>query len=60
MKSYKTTIIGIGLAVMVAIQPIVEGTGYHFDSNTIGKLVFASLLAAFGYLTKDHDVTGKP
>lgn len=60
MKSYKTTIIGLGLAVLVAIQPIIEGTGYHFDSKSIGQLVFASLLAAFGYLTKDHDVTGKP
>jgi hypothetical protein len=60
MKSNKTTLLGAALAVLVAIQPIIEGTGYHFDSATIGKLTFAALLAAFGYLTKDHDVTGKP
>jgi hypothetical protein len=60
MKSYKTTIIGVGLAILIAVQPIVEGTGYHFDTKTISKLAFASLLAAFGYLAKDHDVTGKP
>ena len=60
MKSYKTTIVGIGLAIMIAVQPIIEGTGYHFDTKTIGKLTFAALLAAFGYLSKDHDVTGKP
>ena len=60
MKSYKTTILGAALAIIIAIQPIVEGNGYHFDSATIGKLVFASLLAAFGYMTKDYDTTGKP
>ena len=60
MKSNKTTILGTALAVLVAIQPIIEGTGYHFDKETINKLLFAGLLAAFGYLTKDHDVTGKP
>lgn len=60
MKSYKTTLIGAGLAVLMALQPIMEGTGYHLDKGTIGKLLFAGLLAAFGYLVKDHDVSGKP
>lgn len=60
MKSYKTTLIGAGLAVLMALQPIMEGTGYHLDKGTFGKLLFAGMLAAFGYLVKDHDVTGKP
>jgi hypothetical protein len=60
MKSYKTTLVGVGLAIMVAVQPIVEGSGYHLDKKTFGKLLFAGLLAAFGYLSKDYDATGKP
>lgn len=48
------------LAVLVAIQPMVEGTGYHFDMASVCKLLFAASLAALGYMTKDHDVTGKP
>jgi hypothetical protein len=55
MKSTKTTIFGLILATLVAVQPIVEGTGYHFDGNTITKLLFAASLAAFGYWAKDHD-----
>jgi len=59
MKSYKTSLVGLLLAVIVAIQPIVEGTGYHLDGASIGKLIFAGSLAALGFLSKDHDVTGK-
>ena len=55
MKSAKTTIFGLILATLVAVQPIVEGTGYHFDGNTITKILFAASLAAFGYLAKDND-----
>ena len=59
MKSYKTSLVGLLLAVIVAIQPIVEGTGYHLDAASISKLVFAGTLAALGFLAKDHDVSGK-
>jgi hypothetical protein len=60
MKSNKTTIFGLILATLVAVQPIVEGTGYHFDGQTITKILFAASLAAFGYLAKDYDTSGKP
>lgn len=56
MKSTKTTLFGLILATLVAVQPIVEGTGYHFDGATITKVLFAASLAAFGYLAKDYDV----
>lgn len=59
MKSYKTSLVGLLLAVIVAIQPIVEGTGYHLDAASTGKLIFAGLLAALGFMSKDHDITGK-
>lgn len=60
MKSNKTTIFGLILSALVAIQPIVEGTGYHLDAASVIKVLFASALAVFGYLAKDFDVTGKP
>jgi hypothetical protein len=59
MKSSKTTVFGVILAALVAIQPIVEGTGYHLDGASFVKILFAASLAVFGYLAKDYDVTGK-
>lgn len=56
MKSTKTTIFGLILATLVAVQPIIEGTGYHLDGSSITKILFAASLAAFGYLVKDYDV----
>ena len=55
MKSTKTTIFGLILATLVAVQPIIEGTGYHIDGSTITKILFAASLAAFGYLAKDYN-----
>jgi len=60
MKSNKTTTLGIIMAIMIAIKPIIDGSGYHFDMKTIGELLFAGFTAYFGYVTKDYDVTGKP
>jgi hypothetical protein len=60
MKSNKTTIFGLILSALVAIQPIAEGTGYHLDSASLIKVLFAASLAVFGYLAKDYDTTGKP
>ena len=56
MKSAKTTIFGLILATLVAVQPIIEGTGYHIDGSSITKILLAASLAAFGYLAKDYDV----
>jgi hypothetical protein len=60
MKSNKTTTLGLIMAIMIAIKPIIDGSGYHLDTKTIGELVFAAFTAYFGYITKDYDVTGKP
>jgi len=51
--SYKTTIIGIILAVFVAIQPILESGSINWKS-----LILAALIAALSYLAKDNNVTG--
>jgi len=53
MKSYKTTIIGAVLACIIAIQPLIE-TGI-IDYKKIG---LAAIIALFGYISKDTDVTG--
>lgn len=55
MTNSKTTIIGLLLAIVYAIQPILDGTGYHLDGNTVVKILTASLIASLGYLAKDHD-----
>jgi hypothetical protein len=53
MKSYKTTIIGAILAVIIAVQPMIE-TG-TIDYKKVG---LAAIIALFGYIAKDSDVTG--
>jgi len=53
MRSYKTTIIGAILACIIAIQPLIE-TGV-IDYKKIG---LAAIIALFGYISKDSDVTG--
>jgi uncharacterized membrane protein len=55
MKSYKTTIVGSILAALVAVQPLLDGTGYHFDKATITRVVVAGLIAALGYYAKDQN-----
>lgn len=53
MKSWKTTISGCMIAVIIAIQPIVE-TGV-IDWK---KVLIAALIAAFSFVAKDNNVTG--
>jgi hypothetical protein len=59
MKSYKTTIIGLGLAIFMAVQPIFEGESVSFDRKLVCRILIAAMVAVFGYYAKDHDVTGK-
>jgi hypothetical protein len=51
--SWKTTLVGILLAIVVGIVPIIQ-TG----TIDIKALVIAALLAVAGFLQKDKDVTG--
>lgn len=53
MKSYKTTIIGLILAIIVAVQPMIA-TG-EINWKAVGM---AALIAAFGFVSKDANVTG--
>ncbi len=54
MKSWKTTLVGLIGAIAIAIQPYLE-TG-AFDSKA---LISAAVVAAFGVLTKDFNVSSK-
>lgn len=53
MKNWRTTLIGGLLAIVIAVQPIIE-TG-TIDWKKVGM---AAVIALFGYLVKDKDVTG--
>lgn len=50
MKNWKTTLMGLVTATIVAITPILE-TG-NIDYKQLG---YAALIAIFGYLVKDHN-----
>lgn len=53
MKNWKTTVLGVITAVIIAIAPILETGEVKWQA-----LVLAAVVAAFGYFAKDHDVTG--
>ena len=53
-RNWKTTLMGILLAIMTATEPILSGVGYHLDKPTIFKLLFAGAIAMLGYLAKDR------
>ena len=54
MKNWKTTLVGAILAAIVAIQPLFDAGEYDYK-----KLVFAAAIAAFGFLSKDYNVSGQ-
>jgi len=52
-NSWKTTVLGALLALVVAIQPLIS-TG-QIDWKAVG---IAALIAVLGYFAKDANVTG--
>jgi hypothetical protein len=55
MKNLKTTTVGVVLAVLTAVQPLAEDE--FVASRDILRYAIAVLIAALGYLSKDHDMT---
>lgn len=53
MKNWKTTISALTLAVIIAVQPIVENGVIDWK-----KVGVAALVAVVGYFAKDNNVTG--
>lgn len=56
MKNWRTTLVGGLLALLLAIQPLIEaaGTG-DIDWK---QLAVAGIVAVFSYLSKDAGVSG--
>lgn len=54
MKDYKTTITGLILAILIGVQPIVETGEIDLKKDWL-KLLIASGIAIFGFLTKDYN-----
>lgn len=54
MKSWKTTIIGCGGAVLQVIIPLIQTGGI-----SINQILSATVMAMLGYFAKDKNVTGK-
>ena len=52
MKDFKTTITGIILAILIAVQPLTTVEGFDIKKNWF-QLVVAIGIGAFGYLTSD-------
>lgn len=55
MKSYKTTLLGLLAAVIMAIEPIVSTGKIDYE-----RLMWAAIIAIGGYIVKDFNVSGKP
>jgi len=53
MTNWKTTILGILAAIMIAVAPLIQ-TG-QVDWKAVA---LAAAVALFGYFAKDKDVTG--
>ena len=53
VTSWKTTVIGALIAILVAVQPLIA-TG-TIDWKAVG---LAALIALFGFISKDSNVTG--
>jgi hypothetical protein len=55
MKNWKTTLFGALAAVAIAVKPILDGSGYHFDKKTIAELTLAAVVALGGYFAQDNN-----
>jgi hypothetical protein len=56
MKNWKTTITGLALASLIAVQPLTDSE-FSLKKDWY-RFVIAIAIAVFGYFSKDHDVTG--
>lgn len=55
MKNWKTTLFGALAAIAIAIKPVMDGSGYNFDTKTICELSLAAIIALGGYFAKDSE-----
>jgi hypothetical protein len=56
MTAWRTTLIGAVAAIAIAVKPVLDGSGYNFDTKTIAELCFAVIIALGGYYAQDRKV----
>ena len=54
-KNKKTTITGLILAVLVAVQPLTTVEGFNITKDWF-QLILAGAIAVFGWLAQDSEV----
>lgn len=54
MTNWKTTFLGALAAIAIAIKPVLDGSGYKFDTKTIAELCLAAIIALGGYYARDR------
>ena len=52
MNNHKTTLTGLFLAVLIAVQPLTTVDGFDVKKDWL-QLVIAGFIAFFGWLSKD-------
>lgn len=57
MKNFKTSLVGLFLAVLTVMQPFAENGDFNLKRDAY-KFTIAVALAVFGFLAKDFDKTG--
>lgn len=55
IQNNKTTIAGLFLAILVAVQPLTTVEGFDINKNWL-QLLFAASIAVFGWLSQDAEV----
>lgn len=58
-KSWKTTVLGIIGAVMLVVIPIISDAAFDITKQW-KTLLAAALVAAWGFVSKDYNVSGNP
>ena len=56
LNNSKTTITGLILAVLVAIQPLTTVEGFDIKKDWF-QMILAAAIALFGWLAKDSEIT---
>lgn len=55
MKNWKTTLSGLVLAILIAIQPLTTNEGFDIKKDWLQFLI-AGAIACLGYFSKDHTI----
>jgi hypothetical protein len=54
-SNHKTTIMGLFLAILLAIQPLTTVEGFDISKDWL-QMIFAGAIGVFGWLAQDSEV----